>query len=303
MSRLNHTSSGNEQHLGKVGVGLRHPHFREALEETPKIDFVEVHAENFFSQGGLSQAMLAEVRDRYEISLHSTSMGLGSAQGVNAVYLEKLASLIGQIEPVLVSDHACFAWSKLGEHNVHAGDLLPLEFSRRSLHVLADNVDRVQQQIGRRILVENLSSYVDFGNSDMRETEFLTALVERSQCGLLVDLNNLLVNANNFGRSDPLALAKNWLDAIPAAAVGEFHLAGYTPVAKDELIIDDHSREVSSSCWELYGYALDRFGAVTTLVEWDNDLPEWQTLLAEAEKARAMMGQIFLTQTEQVREA
>lgn len=303
MSLFNHKSSGNEQHFGKVGVGLRHPHFREALGGASSIDFVEVHAENFFAQGGLSRSVLSEIRDRFDISLHSTSMGLGSAQGINAVYLEKLAALVDRIEPVLVSDHACYSWSKLSEYLVHAGDLLPLEFSRRSLHVLVENVDRVQQMLGRRILVENLSSYVDFGDSDMRETEFLTALVERCQCGLLVDLNNLLVNANNFGRTDPLTLAKNWLDAIPATAVGEIHLAGYTPVAADELIIDDHSQPVSEACWDLYRYALDRFGAVTTLVEWDNALPDWQTLLAEAEKARAMMEHMYQAQEKLLREA
>lgn len=303
MSLLNHESIRSEPRGGEVGVGLRHPHFREALEGASSIDFVEVHAENFFAQGGLSQSVLAEVNEAYPISLHSTSMGLGSARGVNAGYLAKLAALVERINPMLVSDHACYAWSLLGEYQVHAGDLLPLEFSQRSLNVLVENVDRVQQQLGRQILVENLSAYVDLGESDMRETAFLSALVERSQCGLLVDLNNLLVNANNFGRSNPLELAKQWLDEIPVSAVGEFHLAGYTPVAPDELVIDDHSQAVSSPCWTLYRYALSRFGSVTTLIEWDNALPDWQTLLAEAEKARAIINEESQPQREWAHEA
>lgn len=277
---------------GNVGVGLRHPHYEEALKETSLIDFVEIHAENFFAKGGLSQSLLDEVIARYPVSLHSTSMGLGSAVGIDDQYLEKLKRLVDRIDPILVSDHACYTWSQFNNGLIHSGDLLPLEFSERSLAILVQNVDQVQQRLGRPILVENLSAYVDLGVHGMSETEFLSELVERSQCHLLIDLNNILVNANNFGKTEPLVISKAWLDEIPISSVAEIHLAGYTPAAPNELIIDDHSQPVSNDCWELYQYAIDRFGAITTLVEWDNQLPDWETLLAEAHKAKDIMNNL-----------
>jgi len=303
MSFLKPASTRNDSHCGWVGVGLRYPHYREALEGTSSIDFVEIHAENFFARGGQIRSLLEEIAQRYEISLHSTSLGLGSAFGINAAYLGKLMELVTRIRPVLVSDHASFAWSSFAGHNVHAGDLLPLEFTEQSLSVLVDNVDRVQQTLGRRILVENLSAYLDLGHSEMSETQYLTRLVERTQCGLLVDLNNLLVNGNNFGPGDPVSTAKQWLMDIPIESVGEIHLAGYSPVPEGELIIDDHSQAVSGECWDLYRFATKRFGPVMTLVEWDNELPDWQTLLNEAEKARKIIAQTRSAEVEGVYES
>ncbi len=288
MSFLKPASTRDEQGDVWIGVGLRYPHYREALEGTSAIDFVELHAENFFASGGLTRSLLQEVSKVYEISLHSTSLGLGSALGINGVYLEKLKALVSEVEPVLVSDHASFAWSTYAGKPVHAGDLLPLEFTEQSLEVMAANVDRVQQRLGRRLLVENLSAYIDLGQPQMSETEFLSRLVDRSQCGLLIDLNNILVNTHNFGNADSLSLAKKWLREVPVTAVGELHLAGYTKVPPGELIIDDHSRAVSEECWELYRFAMGHFGPVTSLIEWDNELPDWQVLLDQAEKARTI---------------
>ncbi|BFM15481.1 DUF692 domain-containing protein [Maricurvus nonylphenolicus] len=281
---------------GWVGVGLRHAHYGDAMSGTSAIDFVEVHAENFFAQGGASLSLLQDVSERYPLSLHSTSLGLGSASGINAAYLEKLALLTERVNPVLISDHACFTWSQLHGHSVHAGDLLPLEYSARSLQLLIDNVDRVQQHFGRQILVENVSAYIAFNDTTMSEAEFLVALAQRSGCGLLVDLNNVLVNAHNFPEGDPLTVAKQWVDAIPSELIGELHLAGYTPSVSPELIIDDHSQAVSEECWALYEYTIQRTGPIATLIEWDNDLPAWPILVAEALKARCIIDNVFYAQ-------
>lgn len=286
----------NEREMPLIGVGLRHPHYQEALQGASSIDFVEIHAENYFAEGGIVPELLNDIAAIYPVSLHSTSMGLGSAEGINQAYLERLHGLINRINPILISDHACFTWSRISGHSVHAGDLLPIEFTEQSLDLMSQNIDRVQQKLGRQVLVENLSAYLEFKFSQMSETEFLSGLVERTGCGLLVDLNNLLVNAHNFSDENALNVAQKWLFDIPEQAVGEIHLAGYTAAKTGELIIDDHSQPVSEECWRLYETALYRFGAVTTLIEWDNELPSWQTLLQQAEKARLVMSQAGLGQ-------
>lgn len=300
MSLLNSVKPQNEDRFSLVGVGLRHPHYQEALKGTSIIDFVEVHAENFITEGGALKTLLNEINEMYSVSLHSTSMGLGSVMGVNSDYLDKLNALVRSINPLLVSDHACFSWGEIDGSTVHAGDLLPLEFSRVNLDVLAQNVDRVQQRLGRQILVENLSSYIQLGKHSLNETEFLAELVRRTQCGLLVDLNNILVNLHNEAEKNTLAKAKVWLSEIPEHAVGEIHLAGYSPASEDELIIDDHSKPVSDECWSLYAYAIERFGPVTTLIEWDNELPDWHTLLSEACRARKVITQVCKSEQSEV---
>ena len=276
-----------------IGVGLRHQHFSDALTTPSNIDFVEVHSENFFAPGGATQSVLAQASEQYAISLHSTAMGLGSAQGVPSHYLQKLKALASTCKPILMSDHACFSWSQLKGQQVHAGDLLPLAYSEETLMVLAHNIDRVQQSLGRSLLVENLSAYIQYSHACMPETEFLVRLAELTGCKLLVDLNNILVTANNLNAVQPLDYANQWLADIPTTMVGEIHLAGFTHVNEGELIIDDHSQAVSSQGWQLYRNALARFGKIPTLVEWDNNLPSWQTLVAEADKARSIAAQVF----------
>ena len=276
-----------------IGVGLRHQHFTEALTTPSNIDFVEVHSENFFAQGGATQSVLAQAGEKYAISLHSTAMGLGSAQGVPSHYLQKLKQLASTCNPILMSDHACFSWSQLKGQQVHAGDLLPLAYSEQTLMVLAHNIDRVQQSLGRSLLVENLSAYIQYSHACMPETEFLVRLAELTGCKLLVDLNNIIVTANNINAAQPLDYAQQWLAEIPTTMVGEIHLAGFTEVKEGELIIDDHSQAVSSQGWQLYRSALERFGKIPTLVEWDNNLPSWHTLVAEADKARMIAEQVF----------
>lgn len=287
-----------------IGVGLRHPHYSDVLApsvgnkdndaKASPIDFVEVHSENFFAQGGASRALIREVAEKYPVSLHSTALGLGSKTAIAGSYLESLNELVKVVNPFLMSDHAAFSWSELDGRSIHAGDLLPIAFNQKNLKSMADNIDAVQQLTGRRLLIENLSAYLTPKNSVLAETEFLITLAELTQCGLLIDLNNLVVNANNFSNEKSIDYAKQWLQQIPRGIVGEIHLAGFTPVGESELAIDDHSQPVSDVGWQLYQFALQRFGAVPTLIEWDNNLPTWQALLNEANKARMIANEVII---------
>lgn len=278
-----------------VGVGLRSPHHHDALQdvssETSFLDFVEVHSENFFAEGGHAPRFIQSIAQKYPLSLHGTSMGLGSEAGVKQAYLDRLQRLIELTNPIFVSDHASFSWATVQGQMVHAGDLLPIPFDPHSLTVLASNVDAVQQRLGRQLFVENIVSYLPCADQTMSETEFLVSLAERTGCGLLIDINNLLVNAMNFSNKDPIQVAKNWLSDIPRRLIGEIHLAGFTPVTDGELIVDDHSQPVSDAGWELYAYTIGVHGPIPTLIEWDNDLPSWQGLLQEARKAKTILNQ------------
>ncbi len=285
MANLQFQSHNNEH--SPVGVGLRYEHYQDALTQpSDSIDFIEIHAENFFAEGGAVPQFLEALTQQYSISIHGTSMGLGSATGVNKAYLTKFAALVDRVKPVLVSDHACFTWGNVAGKHVHAGDLLPIQFNDESLDILAGNINEVQQVLGRQILVENIVSYLDTSAQKYDEAEFLALIAEKTQCGLLVDLNNILVNGSNFHSGNLMTYSKQWLDTLPTAAVREFHLAGSSQVPENDLIIDDHSQPVSESCWELYRYAQERFRNVATLIEWDNQLPNWTRLTEEARKAR-----------------
>ncbi|GGB21260.1 DUF692 domain-containing protein [Agarivorans gilvus] len=276
-----------------VGVGLRHEHYNFALEpSSPSIDFVEVHAENFFAKGGATSYLLDQVAERYPVSIHGTSMGLGSGVSINDQYLKNFARLVNRIKPFLISDHACFTWGNLTNEPVHAGDLLPLQFDRATLQALSDNVDRVQQLLGRQILVENIVSYKSFAHNDFSETEFFSRLVENTQCGLLVDLNNLLVNFKNFPVGKPIEVAKQWLTEVPSDAVKELHLAGSSEPAPGAMIVDDHAQAVSDECWLLFYEAIKRFPEAAVLLEWDNNLPAWDELISEARKANGWMNRL-----------
>jgi len=267
-----------------VGIGWRHPHYRALLEERPALDFIEVHSENFFGEGGAALAMLRAAREHYDVSLHGVGLALGSAFGIDEWHLERLAALVHRIEPVRVSDHACFARAHVAGGTVHAADLLPVPFSAEALDVMCRNVQRVQERLGRRLLVENLSAYVTPPGGDRSETDFLAELARRTGCALLIDVNNIYVNALNEGVGDPLASCRAWLDAIPPHAVGEIHVAGHCITA--DLVIDDHGSRVSEAVWELHGHAISRFGAVPSLIEWDTAVPPLAVLLGEAWRAR-----------------
>ncbi len=269
-----------------VGIGWRQPHYGELLETRPALDFLEVHSENFFGEGGAALAVLAQGRRHYPLSLHGVGLGLGSAAGLDAWHLEQLVRLVDRVRPERVSDHACFARGTVGGREVHAGDLLPVPFHEEALAVMARHVDQVQERLRRPLLVENLSAYLALASSDLTEPQFLSELVARTGCGLLVDVNNLYVNALNAREPDPVAACARWLDAIPAAAVGEIHLAGHCVLP--DIVIDDHGSRVAPAVWEVYAHALRRFGGVPTLVEWDTGLPPLQVLLEEAAQARAV---------------
>ena len=250
-----------------AGIGWRHPHTAALLEQRPALAFIEVHSENFFGAGGAALAVLARARAHYPVSLHGVGLALGSAAGIDPWHLDQLSALVERIEPVRVSDHACFARGALAGETVHAADLL----------------------------VENLSAYLRFASSDRHETEFLVALARRTGCQLLVDVNNIYVNALNAQIAglcdDPLAEAAGWLDSIAPTVVGELHLAGHTRVRRTgedgdtDTVIDDHGSRVGAPVWALYRHALARFGAVPTLIEWDTDIPPLAVLLDEAASA------------------
>ncbi len=276
-----------------VGIGWRHPHYGELLEALPPLDFIEVHSENFFAEGGAALAVLRQGREQYPVSLHGVGLALGSAIGVDAWHLDQLSRLVGQIEPIRVSDHACFARGQTAGQQVHAADLLPIPFNGAALEVLCANVQQVQDRLKRQLLVENLSAYVSFSSSDRNETDFLNALVLRTGCGLLVDVNNIYVNALNEQLAsrcdDPLQACLRWIDAIATGSVGELHLAGH--INMGDVVIDDHGSRVSSPVWQIYRHAQARFATaqkIPALIEWDTDVPPLDVLLDEAAMAQAL---------------
>lgn len=283
---------------GAVGLGWRHPHYAELLERQPGIDFLEVHSENFFAPGGAALAVLERGRALYPVSLHGVGLSLGSAVGLDPWHLDQLARLVERLDPMRVSDHASFARAPFQGSVVHAADLLPIPFTDEALNVLCANVQRVQERLQRPILVENLSAYLHFTTpADERvwdEPAFLTEMARRTGCQLLVDVNNIYVNALNAqkaGRaSDPVQACRNWLQGIAPAAVGEMHLAGHCHVQDEQgdIVIDDHGSRVCDAVWDLYRHARDCFGPVPTLLEWDTAIPALDVLLDEVSRARAV---------------
>lgn len=281
-----------------IGIGWRHPHYSELLERLPALDFLEVHSENFFAAGGAHLATLEQARQSYPISLHGVGLSLGSAAGVDALHLDQLALLVQRIEPVRVSDHASFARGVFKTATVHAADLLPLPFNREALDVLCANVQQVQDRLKRPLLLENLSAYLNWKSQPEQgptsETDFLNQLARRTGCALLVDVNNLYVNALNAqltgAAGDPVMHCRTWLDAIATTAVGEIHLAGHANVSDEhgEIVIDDHGSRVCNEVWCIYQHAVARFGPTPTLVEWDTDIPPLDVLLDEAARANTL---------------
>lgn len=257
-----------------TGVGLRAPHYRQFLAQRPRIGWLEVHTENYLDQGGWDWHVLQALRRDYPISLHGVGLGLGSARGYSAAHLERVRRLVQRVEPMLVSEHLC--WNAVFDRQLN--DLLPLALNHEALALLSERVARVQEVLGRPILLENVSTYVRFADDAMSEAEFLAALVRRSGCGLLLDVNNLYVNQVNHGEDALAAMA-----ALPVGSIGEIHLAGH--LRTPEALIDHHGDHVAEPVWQLYEAALSRFGALPTLIEWDTDLPALDVLLAEAAHA------------------
>ena len=255
------------------------------LQTRPPVSFLEVHSENFFGDGGQPLRYLTRFREDYPVSSHGVGLSLGSADPVNPVHLQKLKRLVDRIEPTLVSEHLCW----VGVDGRYLNDLLPLPYTEESLAHVVDQVDRVQSYLGRRILVENVSSYLQFVESTIPEWEFVREVARRAGCGILLDVNNIHVNAVNHGFD-----AHTFIDAIEPGSVGEIHLAGFQDTG--ELLIDTHGDLVSDPVWQLYRHALARLGPVPTLIEWDIDIPPLEVLLGEAAKADRMLAECVAAQ-------
>jgi uncharacterized protein (UPF0276 family) len=260
-----------------VGVGLRAPHYRQFIEQRSRAGWLEVHTENYLDQAGWDWHVLQQLRRDYPISLHGVGLGLGSARGFSEAHLGRVHALVRSVEPVLVSEHLC--WGAVGDRQLN--DLLPMTLDHAALALLSARVNRVQDLLQRQLLLENVSSFVRFRQDAMSEAEFMTALVERTGCGLLLDVNNLYVNQCNHGEDALAALA-----AIKPGTVGEIHLAGH--LVTPQAVIDHHGDAVAEPVWRLYEAALERFGAVPTLIEWDTDIPALPVLLGEADKAESL---------------
>lgn len=257
------------------GVGLRTVHYPHILAEWPPIDWFEIISENFMLPGGRPLAVLDRIRERYPVVMHGVSLSIGSTDPLDRDYLRQLQVLAARVRPAWISDHLC--WSSTGRHSLH--DLLPVPHTEEALRHLIDRVRQVQDVLGRRILLENISTYLEFSHSTMTEWDFLTALVQEADCGLLLDVNNIYVSAMNHD-FDPHA----YLDAIPADRVGQFHLAGHSDMGTH--LLDTHDHTIIPAVWDLYARALTRFGPVSTLIEWDDHIPPFAELLAEVTRAK-----------------
>lgn len=260
------------------GIGLRPPHYQQILQHRPRVGWFEVHSENYFGAGGQPLNYLEAIRGMYPVSLHGVGLSLGSAGPIDERHLRHLCDLVSRIQPGLVSEH--LSWGRSGSK--HLNDLLPLPYTEEAVNVVCDHLDEAQERLGRQILVENISSYIQFRHSTMPEGEFIAWVARRTGCGIVLDVNNLYVNEANNG-IDPVS----YLDALPACAIREIHLAGHDRAGR--LLIDTHGTRVAAPVWELYARALDRFGPVPTLIEWDTDIPPLDVLLEESAHAGELM--------------
>jgi uncharacterized protein (UPF0276 family) len=268
----------------QAGIGLRTPHHAEVLSLRPEIAWLEVHSENFFASGGESRHFIDVIAERYPLSLHGVGLSLGSSDALNRDHLDKLKALADRVKPAAISEHLC--WSSIGGR--YLNDLLPLPYTEEALVNISNKIIQVQDVLGRRLMIENVSSYIRFANETRTEWQFLAEVVRRADCDVLLDVNNIYVSACNHD-FDP----RDFLDAMPTERIGEIHLAGYEvehagdgESNADDFLVDTHSRPVSDPVWALYEETLRRFGPRPTLIEWDNDIPALAVLLAEAGKAQ-----------------
>ncbi|MES0881402.1 DUF692 domain-containing protein [Roseibium sp. SCP14] len=267
----------------RAGAGLKPEHVAEILESAADIGFFEVHAENYMGAGGPPHRQLEAVREKYPLSLHGVGLSIGGENPLDKDHLNRLALLNKRYEPGLFSEH--LAWST--HDTTYYNDLLPVPYNQVTLDRVCDHIDEVQETVGRKMLLENPSTYVAFEQSTMGELDFLKEIVRRTGCGLLLDVNNVHVSCTNHARS-----AETYLAEFPMEEVGEIHLGGHAPDKDDAgrpLLIDAHDREVDDVVWALYESVIRRTGALPTLVEWDNDIPAWPVLLSEAEAAERIL--------------
>ena len=267
----------------RPGVGYKAQHYSDIMDDAGAVAWLEVHAENYMGDGGRPLAQLRYLSDRFPISVHGVGLSIGGEDRLDPEHLARLKHLVGWLNPASFSEH--LAWST---HDAHFfNDLLPLPYTAATVARVADHIDELQEAIGRRMLLENPSSYLAFAESDMSETEFLREVSDRTGCGLLLDVNNVFVSATNLGYSP-----QGYIDAFPLDRVGEIHLGGHDEDEDDAgqpLLIDSHGRAVVDPVWALLDYTLDRSGPRPILIEWDNDVPDWPILASEADRAEAAL--------------
>lgn len=270
--------------LAPTGIGLRSPHLDGLLQAPIPPVFLEVHAENYVRPSPSLEKVL-RLRHDFDFSVHAVGLSLGSAEGIDAAHLEDVARLVERLQPAQISEH--LSWS--GFEGRFFNDLLPLPYTEEALEIVARNIGRVQDRLGRQVSIENPSAYLGFRDSALSEPEFLDELVHRSGCGLLLDINNVVVTAHNLGL-DPA----DWLCELPGEAITQFHLAGHARNVLDDgstILIDDHGSRVCDEVWSLFDQALQRFGPRPTLIEWDTDIPPVAVLLGEAARAERALAQ------------
>jgi len=265
------------------GVGFKPQHFAAVMSDPGPVEWLEIHAENYMGDGGRPLAQLRALAERFPVSVHGVGLSIGGETPLDPGHLARLKHLVGWLNPASFSEH--LAWSTHDSHFLN--DLLPLPYTAATLARVADHIDHVQETVGRTMLLENPSSYLSFAESTWSETDFLAELARRTGCGLLLDVNNVFVSATNLGFSP-----QTYIDAFPLAHVGEIHLGGHDPDTDDDgapLLIDSHGRQVADPVWTLLDYALAKSGPKPVLIEWDNDVPDWPVLRAEAGRARAAL--------------
>ena len=265
------------------GVGYKPQHFSEIVDDAGPVAWLEIHAENYMGDGGRPIAQLRHLSERFAFSVHGVGLSIGGEGPLDSEHLARLRHLVGWLDPASFSEH--LAWST--HDSAFLNDLLPLPYTEASLARVAEHIDEVQEVVGRRMLLENPSSYLAFEESTLAETEFLREIAERTGCGLLLDVNNVFVSATNLG-TDPVS----YIDAFPLELVGEIHLGGHNDDEDDHgarLLIDDHGREVADPVWSLFDYTIRKSGPRPSLIEWDNDVPEWPVLKAEASRAASVL--------------
>ncbi|MGA7803189.1 DUF692 domain-containing protein [Bradyrhizobium sp.] len=268
---------------GLAGTSFKHEHLPAILQDRAQDGFFEVHAENYMGAGGRPHHALEQIRRDYPVSLHGVAMSIGGPQPLDRNHIERFRVLVERYEPALVSEH--LAWST--HQTTYFNDLLPLPYTEATLRRVSEHIDEVQQAVRRPILLENPSTYVAFQESTMSETDFIRGIVQRTGCGLLLDINNVFVSATNHGYS-----ALGYLSHFPIERVGEIHLAGHTQQVDDEgdpLLIDSHDGPVADAVWKLFEIVINRSGPIPTLVEWDSSIPDWPVLKAEARAAQELL--------------
>jgi uncharacterized protein (UPF0276 family) len=284
ITRSDRSRQGTAARLpGRAGAGFKPQHADAILEDDFRIGFLEVHAENYMGAGGHPHRILTRMREDFPLSIHGVGLSIGSATGLDPEHLARLKTVVDRYQPEQVSEH--LAWSTHDSHFLN--DLLPVPYDQATLDRVCDHIDQVQEALGRRMLLENPSTYLGFEASTMSETDFIRAIARRTGCGLLLDINNVHVSATNHGYG-----ARDYLADFPLLCVEEIHLAGHAEDIDDAglpLLIDSHDRPVDDLVWDLYDHVIARLGPLPTLVEWDNEVPDWPVLKREAQRADAVL--------------